>query len=61
MYSYRIKQLTVTIAMIHTHHPSMTCTGQPHKVYSSNEDSAAVPLEQKNSPCPLGQLLGPVR
>lgn len=46
--------------MIHTHHPSMICTAQLHKVYPSSEDSAAAPLEQKNNPCPLEQLPGPV-
>ena len=60
MYSQRLKQQfrVIRITMIHTHHPSMMCTVQLHKVYSSNEDFAAVPLERKNSPCPLEQLPG---
>lgn len=60
MYSQRLKEQfrVIRITMIHTHHPSMMCTVQLHKVYSSNEDFAAVPLERKNSPCPLEQLPG---
>ena len=60
MYSQRLKQQfrVIRITMIHTHHPSMMCTVQLHKVYSSNEDFASVPLERKNSPCPLEQLPG---
>ena len=60
MYSQRLKQQfrVIRITLIHTHHPSMMCTVRLHKVYSSNEDFAAVPLERKNSPCPLEQLPG---
>lgn len=38
----------------------MICTVQLHKVYSLNEDFAAVPLVRKNSPCLQEQPRGPV-